>query len=269
MLTNFFSPYCLLIFFSYQVLNQMYFNANVMRKKRLLIFVFDVENEGQKANEELDVFQSIISTLATYSPNSNVFILIHKFDKIKESERKAVYERKHKEISQRADNINVQIKDVFATSIWDETLYKAWSFIVQSLIPNIEVISKSLQQLNDICSCDEVVLFEKSTFLIISFHTLVNNKSADVNKYERLANIIKQFKLSCKKVDMQIKTIQVRQSKFTTYIDEFTDNTFIMLVYFDQSIQPSSVIHNIQQAKLMFEQVQGYDADKLKLLLGK
>jgi Ras-related GTP-binding protein A/B len=58
----------------------------------------------------------------------------------------------------------------FATSIWDETLYKAWSQIVYSLIPNVDQLEHQLKEFSFICGADEVVLFEKATFLEIS-HT--------------------------------------------------------------------------------------------------
>ena len=84
------------------------------------------------------------------------------------------------------------------------------------------------------------MLFEKSTFLIIAYHE--NREDRNILKYERLSNIIKQFKLSCKyffkrsKVGAQIKQVIVRNSKFTSFIEEFTDNTYIMIVYSDQRI---------------------------------
>mgnify|MGYP006183630591 CR=1 FL=1 len=56
----------------------------------------------------------------------------------------------------------------FATSIWDETLYKAWSQIVYSLIPNVELLETQLKDFSTICAADEVVLFERATFLVIS-----------------------------------------------------------------------------------------------------
>lgn len=58
----------------------------------------------------------------------------------------------------------------FATSIWDETLYKAWSEIVYSLIPNVGLLESQLKDFSTICAADEVVLFERATFLVIS-HT--------------------------------------------------------------------------------------------------
>jgi Ras-related GTP-binding protein A/B len=58
----------------------------------------------------------------------------------------------------------------FPTSIWDETLYKAWSQIVYSLIPNVDLLESQLRDFSTICAADEVVLFERATFLVIS-HT--------------------------------------------------------------------------------------------------
>jgi len=50
--------------------------------------------------------------------------------------------------------------EVFGTSIWDETLYKAWSQIVYSLIPNVEMLRGKLAQLAEFCDADEVCWME-------------------------------------------------------------------------------------------------------------
>lgn len=87
--------------------------------------------------------------------------------------------------------------EFFGTSIWDETLYKAWSNIVQQIVPNMAFIRQQLFELCTICDADEVVLFEKQTFLIIAYF---DKKDRGMLKYERVSNIIKQFKLSCVKL---------------------------------------------------------------------
>ena len=83
----------------------------------------------------------------------------------------------------------------FATSIWDETLYKAWSTVVHSLIPNIRLLEQQLGAFADVCAADEVVLFERSTFLVISHVT--RRRFSDVHRFEKISNIVKQFKLAC------------------------------------------------------------------------
>src|SRR5688572_3649828 len=76
------------------------------------------------------------------------------------------------------------------TSIWDETLYRAWSSIVYALIPNINVIESRLQKFCGICEADEVVLFERATFLVISHAS--TKKHRDIHRFEKISNIIKQ-----------------------------------------------------------------------------
>ena len=44
----------------------------------------------------------------------------------------------------------------FRTSIWDETLYKAWSSIVYQLIPNVEKVERQLEHLRSIMTAGEV-----------------------------------------------------------------------------------------------------------------
>jgi Ras-related GTP-binding protein A/B len=46
--------------------------------------------------------------------------------------------------------------------------------------------------------CDEVLLFERATFLIISFCERASHR--DVHRFEKVSNIIKGFKLSCRLV---------------------------------------------------------------------
>ena len=83
----------------------------------------------------------------------------------------------------------------FPTSIWDETLYKAWSQIVHELIPNAIQLEKSLNEFAKVIEADEILLFEKITFLVVS-HCLAKPHN-DLQRFEKISNIIKQFKLSC------------------------------------------------------------------------
>lgn len=58
----------------------------------------------------------------------------------------------------------------YATSIWDESILKAWSKIVYELIPNVRRLETSLQQLCEVLEADEVILFERATLLKIASH---------------------------------------------------------------------------------------------------
>jgi Ras-related GTP-binding protein A/B len=128
-----------------------------------------------------------------YSEGAKVYCLIHKMDLIKEEESK---EKVFKEKEEELRSVSKAKITCFATSIWDETLYQAWSSIVYSLIPNIHKIERNLNDFTKICGADEVVLFEKASFLVIA--SASKKEHSDIHRFEKISNIVKQFKLSCK-----------------------------------------------------------------------
>ncbi len=128
-----------------------------------------------------------------YSPDAKLFILVHKMDLVPEEDREAVFEERCSTIEGHANSRFAFPMTFFKTSIWDETLYKAWSSIVYQLIPNVKSLEHQLEGLCEICGADEMVLFEKATFLVISHAT--HRPLADVHRFEKISNIIKQFKL--------------------------------------------------------------------------
>merc|ERR1712161_129818 len=52
----------------------------------------------------------------------------------------------------------------------------------------------------------------------------------DAHRFEKISNIVKQFKLSCGKAQSQFQGMDVFNSKFTAFIDAFTANTYIMVI---------------------------------------
>lgn len=75
-------------------------------------------------------------------------------------------------------------------------MFQAWSAIVYKLIPNVKEFEVSLTSFCNIIEADEVLLFERATFLVISHYERKVHR--DVHRFEKVSNIIKQFKLSCR-----------------------------------------------------------------------
>jgi hypothetical protein len=279
-------------------------------------------------------------------------------DLVAEEDREAILEDRKRLIEESCLSCGVENFQCFGTSIWDETLYKAWSEIVTNLIPNIRLLETHLQKFCRICDADEVVLFERATFLVISHaqgnteddnnnnngttttHKAVSslpdqiaaagdggdtvdgtgsdmitpsvdaatatsslkdnnnlppteiptNGSAamvvgttsggggggggntmtttmtmttprhvsrclffDDHRFEKISNIIKQFKLSCGKAQSQFQGMQVQNSRFTAYIDQFTANTFILVIVSNPMVKSAATMWNIQNARDHFE----------------
>lgn len=221
---------------------------HIFRNVEVLIYVFDVEsNEVEK---DLQRYEACLAAIRENSEGAKVFVLVHKMDLVPEDQRPKVFADKQELLRARSGAMQ---PTCFATSIWDETLYKAWSSIVYSLVPNIDLLESHLDEFGRICDADEVVLFERATFLVISHVATQHRQHRDAHRFEKMSNIIKQFKLSCSKTQAQFQAMVVKNAKFTAFIDYFTTNTYVMVIMSDDSIYPAAIEFNIAKARKHFE----------------
>lgn len=344
----------------------------IFRSVELLIYVFDVASDCPE--KDFDHFAGVLEAIEENSPDARVFVLVHKMDLVAKEEQEMIFDDRRRLIKECCDECNVPNFQCFGTSIWDETLYKAWSEIVTNLIPNIGVLQSHLDDFCRSCDADEVVLFEKATFLVISHSQTssasncttsttskksisnggdhsrsddtkamdksiveeedetkkkqndsdaddaadsnhestpgTDNASSDVNevnekdvnelpssssvysevgadkevdpnistagggntpegiggtqkesvavtqfdthRFEKISNIVKQFKLSCEKAQSQFQGMEVSNSRFSAYIDAFTANTYIMVVS-KPTVTSAATLMNIKHARSHFE----------------
>lgn len=117
-------------------------------------------------------------------------------DLVQTEHRDRVLHDKTEAIRDRSESFKKDVQ-TYATSIWDQTLYKAWGMIVHSLIPNLDVIEWYLTRLANATNAEEIVLFERVTFLTITSVTSeIGAQNPYQDRFERLSNIIKTFKNS-------------------------------------------------------------------------
>lgn len=222
---------------------------NIFRNVEVLIYVFDVES--RELEKDIHYYQSCLEAILQNSPDAKVFCLIHKMDLVQDDQRDMIFEDRQRDLKKLSKPLDCTC---FATSIWDETLYKAWSSIVYQLIPNVQQLEENLRAFANILDADEVLLFEKATFLVISYCERVQHR--DLHRFEKISNIIKQFKLSCGKIGASFDSMEVRNSSFASFIEMFTPNMVVMVVMSDTSI-PSAVTQlNIKNARKHFEKLE-------------
>eukprot|EP00658_Telonema_sp_P-2_P030712 TRINITY_DN23148_c0_g1_i16.p1 TRINITY_DN23148_c0_g1~~TRINITY_DN23148_c0_g1_i16.p1 ORF type:complete len:316 (-),score=88.54 TRINITY_DN23148_c0_g1_i16:175-1122(-) len=219
-----------------------------------LIYVFD--SQSDELEDDMLKFQECIQAVAEYSDTCKVFCLIHKMDTIQLEEDREARFNEFKELIEETCSKHEMVErggtlTCFRTSIWDETLYAAWSTIVYSLIPNIDLLEQQLKSFAEICEADEVVLFEKKSFLVIVQHTIRQHK--DIHRFEKISNFIKQFKLSCKQSTTKFARLELRNSHFTAFVESFTSTTYMMVIMSDPEIQPAATWINIHAGRQHFE----------------
>ncbi|CAB9527180.1 Ras-related GTP-binding protein A [Seminavis robusta] len=304
----------------------------IFRSVELLIYVFDIESESPE--KDFDHFCGVLEAIEENSPDARIFVLVHKMDLVAEEDRQAIFEDRKRLIAESCVSCGVENFKCYPSSIWDESLYKAWSEIVTNLIPNIRLLETHLNNFCRMCDADEVVLFERATFLVISHAQYSSSEGGtaaianfaapgppadgsasspptdavdipvssmasspmspdsgagvveapeivseaaeqatdrspaaieetprhvgrtphfDSHRFEKISNIVKQFKLSCGKAQSQFQGMEVRNSRFSAFIDAFTANTYIMVIVSNPHVHTAATLLNIQNARNHFE----------------
>lgn len=87
--------------------------------------------------------------------------------------------------------------EFFATSIWDQSLYKAWTKIIYYLIPNAGTIEALLEQLAEVIDARELILYERTTCLTVAHVTRTTEEpNPFTDRFERISSILKTHKQS-------------------------------------------------------------------------
>jgi Ras-related GTP-binding protein A/B len=168
--------------------------THVFSSVAVLIFVFDIESREFQA--DVISYSNIIRALAESSPSAKVFILIHKMDLVQARLRQQLFEERADYIRQASEGFKDSV-EFWATSIWDQSLYKAWTQIIYYLIPNAGTIESLLRQLADIIDARELILYERTTCLMVTHVTRgLELQNPFTDRFERISSILKTHKQS-------------------------------------------------------------------------
>lgn len=245
---------------------------HIFKMVQVLIHVFDVESKS--INKDIEIFVKALTNLQKFSPDAKIFVLLHKMDLVQIDKREELFDIMMNKLQTISDPFQFKLAG-FPTSIWDESLYKAWSSIVCSLIPNMNLFNNNLLKFNLILEAEEIILFEKTTFLVISSTASIQDQtsnglnwhsvSLDPKRFEKISNIIKTYKQSISKLRTNFHNLVIRGSKGSHfYIDVLTENLFIMVVLkekespdsYANNFEDLAILENIRAARHWFEKIE-------------
>jgi Ras-related GTP-binding protein A/B len=221
---------------------------NIFRNVAVLIYVFDISST--EPDKDMNYYTSSIEALFEHSKDAKVFCLVHKMDLV-HTDTLARFRARESELVEKSEPFRVV---VYPTSIFDESLFKAWSDIMHSMVPNIKKLERHLVHFREVCEADEIVLFERATFLVIA--TAQKKDGRDVTKYEKISTMVKQFKHSCSKMRTEFKSMEIRRPHFSAFVETLTNNTFVLVITSDASVQSTVTQMNINQARKHFEKLE-------------
>ena len=141
-------------------------------------------------------YGNIVRALEECSPAAKVFCLIHKMDLVQANWRQSLFEQRAEHIRAASEGFASSV-EFFPTSIWDQSLYKAWTQIIYYLIPNAGVIETMLEQLADVIHARELILYERTTCLMVTHVTRGSEEhNPFTDRFERISSILKTHKHS-------------------------------------------------------------------------
>lgn len=276
--------------------------AHVFSNVGVLIYVFDIESRD--VDRDLATYVNIISALVQYSREAKVFVLIHKMDLIQPMTREDVFDRRVALVRRKtAEAVAIVRKQkpeltgpspppppgpggamagslpspdspipdlevsmqLFATSIWDQSLYKAWASIIHDLVPNLSVIETQLASLGVAIDADEILLFERTSFLVVSKWTSPEGESNPYgDRFERMSNILKAWKHTCSKFTgtprnaEQFSDFEYKMgANFSMFVTKFTTNTYILVCMPPGEARFNSAKLNVAAARPWFRFLDG------------
>lgn len=242
---------------------------HIFQMVQVLIHVFDVES--QEVIKDIEIFMRSLKQLKKYSPDAKIFVLLHKMDLVQLDKRDELFQIMMNKLSEASTEYGFPDLVGFPTSIWDESLYRAWSQIVCSLIPNMSTYETNLIKFKEMLNAYEIILFEKMTFLVIcssNGNLQIGNNENDSNnnnkngkkksnivaidpkRFEKISNIMKNFKQSCTKLKSDFKTFVLNDS---IYVSEISPNMVCFIVLNDTRQSQQLVLENVSKASQYFQ----------------
>jgi Ras-related GTP-binding protein A/B len=207
-----------------------------------------------KAKEDLWCMFWWVAHCVRNERNLTMRYQIHKMDLVPAEKRVSVFEQRANEVRQKCHSAGWDYVQIYSTSIWDETLYSAWSDIVATLNPHAASLSTYLTRFARMCNTSEVVLFEKTTLLVISQSktrgdgrstsqiTAVSEDSPDgaeawpEDRFAKISQAIKLFRVGCKRLKSEFTSMEIKQHSYTAIFDAFTPKTYILVVSTDEQM---------------------------------
>lgn len=222
----------------------------------VLIYVFDVESIDFPA--DVATYQNMARALGEHSPSAQIFVLIHKMDLVQLQLRQRVFNERADYVRQRSESF-AESCTFYMTSIWDQSLYRAWTAVIYTLVPNASAIESLLGKLAAALDARELVLYERTTCLTVTHVTRgAESQNPFSDRLERLSAILKAHKHSLARharlpaSSAHFAQLQIKTSRFMVYACRLTENTNLAAVLPPSEMGFNAARMNIAMARKRF-----------------
>lgn len=233
--------------------------SHVFTSAAVLIFVFDIESASPAA--DIVNYSEVLRALHEFSPTAKIFALIHKMDLVPPQNKHEAFEKKADLVRRASEEEGFSGNQIefWATSIWDQSLYKAWTQVMYYLVPNASTIELMLRRLAELIDAHELMLYERTTCLLVTSVTRgAESKNPYSDRFERISSILKTHKHSMSKHTgimpsaVSFAELQIKTGNFMFFITRLTENTNLAVVVPGDESAFNAARVNIQLARQEF-----------------
>jgi len=162
----------------------------VFKKPGALVFVIDAQDDENQFSEAIDYFLQMAKIAYKINPKIAFDVLIHKVDGdayLSDDHKAECQNEIKKSISEELLDCGLPIRPSFhLTSIYDHTIFEAFSKIVQSLIPQLPLLEKLLDGLIGSCGMEKSFLFD----VVSKIYVATDSNPVDMQTYELCSDMI-------------------------------------------------------------------------------
>jgi len=181
-------------------------STSLLKGCSALIFVIDAQDEDQY-NDAISCFVTTLKRGYSINPKIKFEVFIHKVDGFDDERKMEI----HREIQQQAGELahsDSSEKEIYEkaylqfhlTSIYDHSIFEAFSKVVQKLIPQQRQLDQLLDYLCNSCGLERVFLFDVASRIYIASDTI---SPLDPQLYE----------LCCDKIDLVLDIANIYSPK--------------------------------------------------------
>lgn len=169
--------------------DQLLTEEQIFRNCGALVFVVDAQDEPY--TEALQKLEETIVRANRYNPNIYFEVFIHKVDgdlflsdEQKVDCQRDIHEQIYQELRERKlGHIQVEFQ---LTSIYDHSVFEAFSKVVQRLVPELQYLERLMDTLTSTCKIEKAFLFD----VVSKIYIATDSNPVDMQSYELCSDMI-------------------------------------------------------------------------------
>ena len=175
---------------------------NIFQKASVLLYVVDASDVERYENSQVE-FEWSVNQIFLFNKTAKLHVFLHKIDLI--HDKNAVFQYLKDLLTQ---NISREIS-FHGTSVFDESLFTAWSGIIRDISPKSTFINSILKGLKDQKGVKDALLIEKSSGLTCG--STINGSDEDV-----AIGMISLLIITCDRVTKSMKLENFKEFRLKT-----------------------------------------------------